>query len=194
MLRVHECRRDVSSHRVDTASKEHAVGDDVPVLARAHRPPDFPGQLFADQVARMSGAKSGTSPWARMRLWRASGAIYRLCLEQNPDIAISAFKRASSNALMAHPGYAHCLPFRKIELNSQERASPLLKARIESPTTVLGATARGSSTRSVRHRPRAEARKTRTMTSLTLVQPWGPLERSLRRAFAYATKIAKEHA
>jgi hypothetical protein len=103
VLRVHECRRDVSSHRVDTASKEHAVGDDVPVLARAHRPPDFPSQLFADQVARMSGAKSGTSPWARMRLWRASGAICRLCLEQNPDIAsliratLAAFHSARSS-------------------------------------------------------------------------------------------------
>jgi hypothetical protein len=57
----------------------------------------------------------------------------------------------------------------------------------------VGAHARGSSTRSVRHRPRAEARKTKTTTSRTLVQPCGPLERSLRRTSAYATKIAKEH-
>ena len=48
VLRVHECRRGASSHRVDTAGNEHAVCDDVPVLARTHRPPDFPGQLLAD--------------------------------------------------------------------------------------------------------------------------------------------------
>src|SRR5712691_9724873 len=48
VLRVHQRGGGARPQRVDATRAQHAVGDDLRVLARAHRAPDFPGELLAD--------------------------------------------------------------------------------------------------------------------------------------------------
>src|SRR3979411_1610484 len=50
MLRVCERRRCAGTSRIDAARPEYAIADDVMVLARAYRSPDFLSQFLTDHA------------------------------------------------------------------------------------------------------------------------------------------------